>query len=62
MEKAEKIKLFNKEINYIHDDILREDAKFLVGSLPDYFFEVDASSTGNIIQNMQQEIKGLQDM
>lgn len=28
MEKAEKIKLFNKEINYIHDDILREDAKF----------------------------------
>lgn len=62
MEKAEKIKLFNKEINYIHDDILREDAKFLVGSLPDYFLKLMHHLLENIIQNMQQEIKGLQDM
>ena len=59
MEKAEKIKLFNKEINYIHDDILREDAKFLVGSLPDYFFEVDASSTGKYHQKYAAGDKGL---
>lgn len=59
MEKAEKIKLFNKEINYIHDDILREDAKFLVGSLPDYFFEVDASSTGKYHPKYAAGDKGL---
>lgn len=46
METNDKIKAFSKEIGYINDIRLMEDAKFLVGILPDYFFEVDASSTG----------------
>ncbi len=43
---SEKEKVFEKEYLYIKDDDLRKDAKYLVGHLPDYFFEVDASSTG----------------
>lgn len=46
METTDKIKAFAKELEYIKDIHLMEDAKFLVGILPDYFFEVDASSTG----------------
>lgn len=46
METIDKIKAFSKEIGYINDIRLMDDAKFLVGILPDYFFEVDASSTG----------------
>lgn len=46
MEVNDKIKAFEKEIEYINDSRLKEDAKYLVGILPDYFFEVDASSTG----------------
>ena len=42
----DKIKQLEKEISYINDNNLKEDAKFLVENLPDYFFEVDASSTG----------------
>ena len=46
MSEKDKIKTFINEFLYINDDDLREDAKYLVGHLPDYFFEVDASSTG----------------
>ena len=46
MSEKDKIKVFEKELLYINDDELREDAKYLVGHLPDYFFKVDASSTG----------------
>lgn len=46
MEVKDKQKAFEQELSYIKDNILREDAKYLVGTLPDYFFEVDASSTG----------------
>lgn len=46
MDKIEKIKAFEKEVEYIKEERLKEDAKTLVGLLPDYFFEVDASSTG----------------
>jgi len=42
----EKIDYFNKEYNYIRDDKIREDLKYLVSNLPDYFFEIEASSTG----------------
>lgn len=37
---------FNKEYTYIKDDKIREDLKMLVDNLPDYFFEIPASSTG----------------
>lgn len=42
----DKISYFDKEYNYIKDSKKREDIKYLVGGLPDYFFEIPASSTG----------------
>ena len=45
-EKMNKIKYFETEINYISDKIKREDIKYLINLLPDYFFRVPASSTG----------------
>lgn len=41
-----KIDYFNKEYSYIKDARKREDLKYLVSELPDYFFEIPASSTG----------------
>ena len=46
MTEKDKIKVFEKEYLYINDEELKKDAMYLVGHLPDYFFEVDASSTG----------------
>lgn len=37
---------FKTEINYIKNEKYRENAKKLINMLPDYFFEVAASSTG----------------
>ena len=42
----DKISYFDKEYNYIKDSKKREDIKYLVSGLPDYFFEIPASSTG----------------
>ena len=42
----EKENTFLKEYSYIKDEKLKEDIKYLVGELPDYFFEIAASSTG----------------
>ena len=42
----EKIKYFEEEIGYICDDSLKSDIVFLINKLPDYFFEIPASSTG----------------
>ena len=41
-----KIKYFEKEINYLLDDNNKEDIKYLINLLPDYFFTIPASSTG----------------
>lgn len=41
-----KVEKFTNEINYIKNDSLKKDACFLIENLPDYFFEVPASSTG----------------
>lgn len=41
-----KIEAFNKEYNYIINERYKNNAKILVDLLPDYFFEVGASSTG----------------
>lgn len=38
--------IFTKELNYIKDTNLLADAKYLIDNLPDYFFEIGASSTG----------------
>ena len=41
-----KIKYFVPEINYIKDKDKKEDIKYLINLLPDYFFKIPASSTG----------------
>ena len=41
-----KIKYFEKEISYIKDNDKRDDIKYLINLLPDYFFSIPASSTG----------------
>ncbi len=41
-----KIEVFKKEINYVKDASRRKDLKTLISSLPAYFFEIPASSTG----------------
>lgn len=42
----DKIALLQREINYIKNDRYKENLKILINLLPDYFFEVAASSTG----------------
>lgn len=42
----DKVSYFNSEYNYIKDDKIKDDLKYLVSNLPDYFFEIEASSTG----------------
>jgi len=42
----EKSKYFERELNYIENKNIQEKAKKLIEELPDYFFEVAASSTG----------------
>ncbi len=42
----EKINIFKTEINYIKNKRLKESAKKIIKGLPDYFFEIPASSTG----------------
>ena len=41
-----KIKYFEKEITYIKNKNNREDIKYLIDLLPNYFFKIPASSTG----------------
>ena len=43
---TDKSNIFKKEINYINNPRYKENAKKLIELLPDYFFEVPASSTG----------------
>lgn len=46
MNKTSKVNIFKKEISYVKDSDLKKDLKTLIGLLPDYFFEIPASSTG----------------
>ena len=41
-----KIEVFKTEINYVKNEANRKDLKTLIKLLPDYFFEIPASSTG----------------
>lgn len=41
-----KISVFKKELSYIKNNKYKETAKIMIELLPDYFFEVPASSTG----------------
>jgi len=42
----EKIEVFKKELSYIKNPKYLNDIKVIISLLPDYFFEVPASSTG----------------
>lgn len=42
----DRLEILKKEINYVKDSKRRNDLKTLIGLLPEYFFEVPASSTG----------------
>lgn len=42
----DKVKVFEKELSYIKNDRYKKSTEVLIGLLPDYFFEVPASSTG----------------
>jgi hypothetical protein len=55
----EKVDYFNKEYKYIRNKNIQKDLKFLVNLLPDYFFEIPASSTGKYHPNYAQGEHGL---
>lgn len=55
----DKIGYFNKEYTYIKNDKKREDLKYLVSNLPDYFFEIPASSTGKYHPEFASSKNGL---
>ncbi len=42
----DKVQIFKPELNYIKNTNIKKDAEYLVNILPDYFFEIAASSTG----------------
>jgi len=42
----DKKEIFKKELEYIKNDDIKESAVFMINLLPDYFFEIPASSTG----------------
>lgn len=59
MNSEQKIEIMQTELDYIQDDEMREAVSKLVGMLPDYFFEVAASSTGKYHPAYALETGGL---
>ncbi len=47
----EKVKIFNDEIHYIKNNHIKSSLEIMIEKLPDYFFEVAASSTGKYHPN-----------
>lgn len=41
-----KVAVFERELQYIKNQSYRNDAMYLIDNLPDYFFEIEAASTG----------------
>jgi len=50
---------FNKELSYINDERLKENTKIILDNLPDYFYEVQAASTGKYHPKYALGNKGL---
>lgn len=46
IDQINKEAVFNREFTYIKTNNYRDDIKYLISQLPDYFFEIPASSTG----------------
>lgn len=55
----EKVDYFKREYKYINDKDVVSDLKYLVNLLPDYFFQIPASSTGKYHPNFAQGEHGL---
>jgi len=55
----EKTEYFNKEYKYIKSEDNIEDIKKLINLLPDYFFEIPASSTGKYHPKFASSTNGL---
>ena len=54
-----KDKIFEREINYIKNKRIKENAIKLINSIPDYFFTEAASSTGKYHPDFSQGVGGL---
>lgn len=54
-----KDKIFEREINYIKNERIKENAIKLIDSIPDYFFTEAASSTGKYHPDFSQGMGGL---
>lgn len=54
-----KLEVFEKELNYIKKDEFKNNAKKLLEMLPDYFYEIPASSTGKYHPKYALGIGGL---
>lgn len=59
MKNNEKTNYFKTEINYIKNEEKRDDLITLIGLLPDYFFEIPASSTGKYHPKFASSKNGL---
>lgn len=55
----DKIDMFQTELNYIKNENYKENTKKLLELVPDYFFEVPASSTGKYHPSFSQGSQGL---
>lgn len=54
-----KIEVFKDELEYIKNERIRKSAETLIELIPDYFFEVPASSTGKYHPSFSQNEGGL---
>ena len=54
-----KIEVFSKEVSYINNPRYKESLEVLISLLPDYFFEVQAASTGKYHPSFAQGKGGL---
>lgn len=54
-----KYEIFNKELEYITEERLKENAKIILNNLPDYFYQVQAASTGKYHPSYALGEKGL---
>ena len=54
-----KVAVFEKELKYIKKESFKNDTMYLIDSLPDYFFEVAAASTGKYHPKYAQGEGGL---
>jgi len=55
----EKVKYFEKELTYIKNERIKNSGIYLINHLPDYFFEIPASSTGKYHPKYALGEKGL---